>query len=62
MQGVRVSRGLLMICETCYQAMKHDGVVDQHNQAVDHEILEHLCPNCYDHNKVLIDDLLGSTE
>jgi Zn finger protein HypA/HybF involved in hydrogenase expression len=62
MHGVRVSRGLLMICEVCYQAMKQDGVVDRHNQAVDLEVLDHLCPNCHDYNKVLIDDLLGSTE
>ncbi len=51
-----------MICEVCYQTMKQGGVVDQHDQAKDHEILSDLCPNCYDHNKVLIDDLLGSSE
>jgi len=62
MQTVRVSRGFLLLCDSCYQVLKQDGVVDKHNQAIDHEIIEHLCPNCHDHNKVLLDDLLGSSE
>lgn len=62
MQTVRVSRGFLLLCDACYQAMKQEGVVDKHNQAIDHEIVDQLCPNCHDHNKVLLDDLLGSSE
>lgn len=62
MQTVRVSRGFLLLCDICYKTLKQDGIVDQHDQAVDQEILSHLCPNCHDHNKVLIDDLLGSSE
>ena len=60
MQTVRVSRGFLLLCDSCYQVLKQDGVVDKHNQAIDHEIIEHLA-NCHDHNKVLLDDLLGSS-
>ena len=62
MQTVRVSRGFLLLCDGCYQTMKQDGMVDEHDQAKDYEIIDHLCPNCHDHNKVLIDDLLGSSE
>lgn len=62
MKTVRVSRGFLLLCDSCYETMRHDGVVDNHDQANDSEIIEDLCPNCHDYNKVLIDDLLGSSE
>ena len=58
-----VARGLMMLCNTCYDHVLADKLVDQRNFVLDHEALfDTICPGCEDINRPLIDDMLGSSE
>lgn len=60
---VSVMRGLMMLCETCYEHVVAEHLVDGRNYVADHEALfDTICPGCSDINRPLIDDMLGSSE
>ncbi|HXF92199.1 MAG TPA: hypothetical protein VNK46_05545 [Nitrospiraceae bacterium] len=60
---VSVMRGLMMLCEACYDEVVKDQLVDARNYVADHEALfATICPGCSDINRPLIDDMLGSSE
>jgi len=60
---VSVTRGLMMLCETCYDHVIVDKLADGRNYVADHEALfDTICPGCTDINRPLIDDMLGSSE
>ena len=60
---VSVLRGLMMLCESCYQSVIEEKLVDATNYVEDHEALfDTICPGCEDLNRPLVDDMLGSSE
>jgi hypothetical protein len=60
---VSVSRGLMMLCDTCYDQVVHDQLPDHRNFVSNHELLfDTICLGCTDINRPLIDDMLGSSE
>ena len=60
---VSVSRGLMMLCETCYDQVMEDKLTDARNFVSNHELLfDTICLGCTDINRPLIDDMLGSSE
>ena len=60
---VSVMRGLMMLCETCYQEVVEEKLVNEKNYVDDHEALfDTICPGCEDLNRPLVDDMLGSSE
>jgi hypothetical protein len=60
---VGVSRGLMMLCETCYSQVIGEGLTDAKNFVADFEgLLDRICPGCTDINRPLIDDMAGSGE
>jgi hypothetical protein len=60
---VSVMRGLMMLCDTCYDEVMQEKIADHRNYVVDHEALfDVICPGCTDINRPLIDDMLGSSE
>ncbi|WHZ21994.1 MAG: hypothetical protein OJF47_001106 [Nitrospira sp.] len=60
---VSVSRGLMMLCETCYEQVFLEKLVDHRNFVSDHDLLfDTICPGCTDINRPLVDDMLGSSE
>jgi hypothetical protein len=60
---VSVSRGLMMLCETCYDQVVIDKLPDSRNFISNHELLfDTICMGCTDINRPLIDDMLGSSE
>ena len=60
---VSVMRGLMMLCETCYQEVHDEHLVDEKNYVADHEALfDTICIGCEDLNRPLVDDMLGSSE
>ncbi len=60
---VSVMRGLMMLCDTCYQEVLQEKLVDPRNYVSDHESLfDTICLGCSDLNQPLIDDMLGSSE
>lgn len=60
---VSVMRGLMMLCDVCYDHVITDKLVDGRSYAADHEALfDAICPGCTDINRPLIDDMLGSSE
>jgi hypothetical protein len=60
---VAVTRGLMMLCETCYDHVVEEKLPDARNYVADHEALfDTICPGCTDINRPLIDDMLGSSE
>jgi len=63
MHTISLMRGPFQLCDPCYEAVVSEKLVDARNFAADHEALfDHICPNCYDRNRPLIDDMLGSSE
>ncbi|MBI3595637.1 MAG: hypothetical protein HY203_00610 [Nitrospirae bacterium] len=62
MHAVMSTRGPFMICDACFSMLRDEAKVDQNGRAVSDSIAEDFCPNCFDRNKILIDDLAGSTE
>ena len=60
---VRVMRGLMMLCPTCFDSVHEEKLVDDKNYVEDHEALfDTICPGCEDINRPLVDDMLGSSE
>lgn len=60
---VSVMRGLMMLCDTCFDHVFEEKLVDHRNFVADHEALfDTICPGCIDINRPLIDDMLGSSE
>lgn len=60
---VGVSRGLMMLCDSCYEQVFAEKLVDARNFVADHEALfDTICPGCTDINRPLVDDMLGSSE
>ncbi|MEK6801962.1 MAG: hypothetical protein AABZ34_04755 [Nitrospirota bacterium] len=60
---VSVSRGLMMLCDTCYEEVFAEKLVDGRNFVSDHESLfDTICIGCTDINRPLVDDMLGSSE
>lgn len=58
-----VSRGLMMLCETCHEQVMTDQLVDHRNFVANYELLfDTICLGCLDINRPLIDDMLGSSE
>lgn len=53
----------MMLCDTCYDEVMHEKLVDDKNYVADHEALfDVICPGCHDLNRPLVDDMLGSSE
>lgn len=60
---VSVMRGLMMLCESCYEEVSSEQLLDAKNYVADHDVLfDTICPGCLDLNRPLIDDMLGSSE
>jgi hypothetical protein len=60
---VGVSRGLMMLCDTCYSQVMADKLTDEKNFVADAETLfDTICFGCTDINRPLIDDMAGSGE
>ena len=60
---VSVMRGLMMLCEACYQEVLEEKLANEKNYVEDHEALfDTICPGCEDINRPLVDDMLGSSE
>jgi len=60
---VSVMRGLMMLCDPCYDTVMNDKLTNAKNYVTDHEALfDVICPGCTDINRPLIDDMLGSSE
>ncbi|HET6465393.1 MAG TPA: hypothetical protein VFH55_07275 [Nitrospiria bacterium] len=62
MHAVMSTRGPFMICDACFSLLRDEKKVDPNGRAVSDSISEEFCLNCFDRNKILIDDLAGSTE
>lgn len=56
------SRGPFIVCDGCFSELKETAMVDERGRASSDAVSEQFCANCYDRNKVLIDDLAGSSE
>ena len=61
MKMLKVSRGSLFLCETCYHIIAESGQIEG-DRATSDKVIDEICPNCEDNNKPLLDDLLGSEE
>jgi hypothetical protein len=61
MKMLKVSRGALFLCDTCYHIIEESGQIEDGRASSD-EVIDEICPNCEDTNKPLLDDLLGSEE
>lgn len=60
---VSVSRGLMMLCDSCHEQVFVEKLVDARNFVANHEALfDTICLGCTDINRPLIDDMLGSSE
>jgi hypothetical protein len=60
---VSVSRGLIMLCDTCYDQVMADKLTDPKNFVADHDnLFDTICVGCTDINRPLIDDMAGSGE
>jgi len=60
---VSVMRGIMMLCDVCYQDVLDEQLADNRNYVENYEALfDVLCPGCEDINRPLVDDMLGSSE
>ncbi len=60
---VSVMRGVMMLCDSCYQDVRDEKLTDSRNYVENYEALfDILCPGCEDINRPLVDDMLGSSE
>lgn len=60
---VSVMRGVMMLCDSCYQDVLEEELTDNKNYVENYEALfDVLCPGCEDINRPLVDDMLGSSE
>jgi hypothetical protein len=60
---VSIMRGLMMLCDACYDQVLAEKLVDQKHFVQNYEeLFDTICPGCTDLNRPLIDDMLGSSE
>jgi len=60
---VAVMRGLMMLCDSCYEQVMAEQLTDHKNFVQNYEALfDTICPGCTDINRPLVDDMLGSSE
>ncbi len=60
---VAVMRGLMMLCDACYDQVMQEKLTDHKNFVSDHErLFDTICLGCTDINRPLVDDMLGSSE
>ncbi len=58
-----VSRGLMMLCDTCHGQVVAEKLTDEKNFVADFDALfDTICLGCTDINRPLIDDMMGSSE
>lgn len=62
LHAVMSTRGPFIVCNACYSTLKDEAKLDPRDRAVSDSVSDEFCVNCYDRNKILIDDLAGSTE
>jgi hypothetical protein len=63
MRTISLMRGPFQVCDPCFEAIVTEKLIDDRGVASDHDaVFDHVCPNCYDRNRPLIDDMLGSSE
>ncbi len=62
LKAVMGSRGMFRICDTCYFVLTDAGLITEGDRAFSESVIDGLCANCFDYNKPLIDDILGSSE
>ena len=56
-------RGLMMLCDSCYESVVEEKLMDDTNYVADHiALFDTICPGCDDLNRPLVDDMLGSSE
>ena len=61
MVSVMSTRGPFMVCDACYSILKEYNILDGKDRTIPDAVSDEFCMNCYDLNKVLIDDLAGSS-
>lgn len=60
---VSVMRGLMMLCDSCFDQVHVEKLVDQKGFVQNYEAMfDTICPGCTDINRPLVDDMLGSSE
>ncbi len=60
---VKVMRGSMMLCDSCYEAVEEEKLMDAKKYVTDyHSLFDTICPGCDDLNRPLVDDMLGSSE
>lgn len=63
MKQIAIARGFLQLCDTCYEHLQHEGLINIKDQAQQIDtVIDEICPNCSDFNRPLIDDMIGSAE
>src|SRR6476661_8367438 len=59
---VAVMRGLMMLCDSCYDQVMAEKLTDYKNFVQNYEALfDTICPGCTDINGTPVDDMLGSS-
>jgi len=54
-----------MVCNHCETALRQGHFVDERDNIPPDKaelVFDEICANCYDYNRPLIDDMLGSSE
>ncbi len=60
---VKVMRGSMMLCSTCYELVVDENLMDDKTYVDDyHALFDTICPGCDDLNRPLMQDMLGSSE
>ncbi len=60
---VKVMRGSMMLCPSCYDSVVEEKLMDKNTYVEDyHALFDTICPGCDDLNRPLVDDMLGSSE
>ena len=60
---VKVLRGSMMLCETCYALVVDEKLMDDRTYVEDyHALFDTICIGCDDLNRPLVQDMLGSSE
>ena len=60
---VKVMRGSMMLCNSCYESVVEEKLMDANTYVNDyHALFDTICPGCDDLNRPLVDDMLGSSE
>ncbi|HIO21280.1 MAG TPA: hypothetical protein EYN18_02645 [Nitrospirales bacterium] len=60
---VKVMRGSMMLCGTCYESVIEEKLMDDKTYVEDyHALFDIICPGCDDLNLPLVQDMLGSSE